>query len=109
MTPSAGTWRWRAPLTPRGDARHCHLCDIASHEQETALTIEEEKELLMRKTLFWIGWAVLFVLPVIIGVQIYLTQDLPDVTLWKLLIPFGAIVVIFFSRNRDDVLKHHLA
>lgn len=63
----------------------------------------------MRKMLFWCGWAVLFALPVIIGIQIYLTQDLPEITVWKMLIPFAAMVLIYFSRNTDDVLKHHLA
>jgi len=63
----------------------------------------------MRKMLFWLGWAVLFVLPLVYGVQIYMTQDLPDISLWKWLVPFGAMVLIYFSRNHDDVLKHHLA
>lgn len=62
----------------------------------------------MRKTLFWFGWAVLFVLPVIYGVQILVTQDLPAVQLWQWAIPCVAAVLIFLSRNRDDVLKHHL-
>lgn len=63
----------------------------------------------MRKTLFWAGWAVLFVLPLLYGVQIYVSQDLPAVQPWQWLILFGAVVVIFFSRNTDDVLKHHIA
>jgi hypothetical protein len=62
----------------------------------------------MRKKLFWLGWAVLLVLPVIYGVQIYLSQDLPDVRLWQWAIPFAASLLIYLSRNRDDVLKHHL-
>lgn len=62
----------------------------------------------MRKALFRLGWTVLFALPVIYGVMIYKTQDLPHVELWKWLIPFVAVVMIFFSRDRDDVLKHHL-
>jgi hypothetical protein len=69
----------------------------------------KQKEALMRKTLFWFGWAVLFVLPMVYGVQIYMTQDLPDVPVWKWMIPFAAMALIYFSRDRDDVLKHHLA
>lgn len=63
----------------------------------------------MRKTLFWSGWVVLLALPLIYGVQIYISQDLPAVQLWQWLILFGVVVVIFFSRNTDDVLKHHVA
>ncbi|HET8798346.1 MAG TPA: hypothetical protein VFO89_11700 [Thermoanaerobaculia bacterium] len=62
----------------------------------------------MRKTLFWLGWAVLFVLPVVYGIQIFITQDLPRVELWKWAVPFVAIVLIYLSRDRDDVLKHHV-
>jgi hypothetical protein len=62
----------------------------------------------MRRKLFWFGWIVLFALPVIYGVQIYLTQDLPPVEPWKWFIPFAAVVLIYFSRNTDDVLKHHV-
>ena len=63
----------------------------------------------MRKMLFWLGWVVLFVLPLVYGVQIFVTQDLPDIPLWNWLIPFAAMVLVYFSRNQDDVLKHHLA
>lgn len=66
------------------------------------------QEAAMRKVFFRIGWAVLFVLPVIYGIQIYMIQDLPKVELWKWLVPFAAVVVIYFSRDRDDVLKHHV-
>ena len=62
----------------------------------------------MRKILFRSGWAVLFALPVIYGVQILMTQDLPPVEPWKWLILFAAVVVVYFSRNTDDVLKHHV-
>jgi hypothetical protein len=62
----------------------------------------------MRKTLFWLGWAVLFVLPVVYAIQIFITQDLPRVELWKWAVPFVAVVLIYFSRDRDDVLKHHV-
>lgn len=63
----------------------------------------------MRKTLFWASWILLLALPVIYGIQIYITQDLPAVHPWQWAILFGSVVVIFFSRNTDDVLKHHLA
>ena len=62
----------------------------------------------MRKVLFRTGWAVLFVLPMIYGIQIYMTQDLPNVEPWKWLVLLAAVVVIYFSRSTDDVLKHHL-
>lgn len=62
----------------------------------------------MRKFLHRAGWAILFVLPVIYGIQIYVTQDLPPVEPWKWMVPFAAIVLIHFSRDPDDVLKHHV-
>ena len=62
----------------------------------------------MRRKLFWLGWIVLFLLPVIYGIQIFITKDLPPVEPWKWAIPFAAVVLIFFSRNPDDVLKHHV-
>lgn len=62
----------------------------------------------MRRKLFWLGWIVLFVLPVIYGIQIYMIQDFPPVEPWKWAIPIGAALLIYFSRNADDVLKHHV-
>jgi hypothetical protein len=62
----------------------------------------------MRKNLFRLGWAVLLMLPVLYSIQVYRTQDLPAVELWKWILMFGAVVLIYFSRNTDDVLKHHL-
>lgn len=62
----------------------------------------------MRKSLFRFGWAVLFALPVLFAIEIYMIDDLPTVAPWKWLIAFAAVVLIYFSRNNDDVLKHHL-
>jgi len=66
------------------------------------------KEAVMRKTLFWSGLIVLMLLPIVYGVQIYVTQDLPAVQVWQWLIPVAAVLMVFFSRNPDDVLKHHI-
>lgn len=62
----------------------------------------------MRRILFWTGWAVLFILPVIYGIQIYQLQNLPPVEPWQWFVPFAAVVLIYFSRNTDDPLKHHV-
>lgn len=62
----------------------------------------------MRRYLFWFGWIILFALPVIYATQIFITQDLPPVEPWKWAIPFAAVVMIYFSRNTDDVLKHRV-
>lgn len=62
----------------------------------------------MRKTLFRLGWIVLFALPVVYGIQIFVTQDLPAVEPWKWAILFAAAVLVYFSRDTDDVLKHHV-
>lgn len=62
----------------------------------------------VRKALYWFGWLVLFALPVIFAVQIYLLQDLPKVEPWKWMVPLAAVVLIYATRNRDDVFKHHV-
>lgn len=62
----------------------------------------------MRKALYTFGWVVLLSLPVIFAIQIYVSQDLPKVEPWKWLVLFGAVLLIYFSRDRDDVLKHHV-
>ena len=62
----------------------------------------------MRRKLFWSGWIVLCALPVIYGIQIYISQDLPPVSPWTWAFLFGLVVLIYFSRNRDDALKHHV-
>jgi hypothetical protein len=69
---------------------------------------DDLKEALMRKTLFWSGLVVLMLLPIVYGVQIYITQDLPTVQVWQWMIPAAAVLMVFFSRNPDDVLKHHV-
>jgi lipid-A-disaccharide synthase-like uncharacterized protein len=63
----------------------------------------------MRKFLFWSGWAILFVIPVVFAIQIYIAQDLPPVEPWKWAILGGAALLVYFARNRDDVFKHHIA
>lgn len=62
----------------------------------------------MRKTLFAIGWIGFFAFPLLYGIQIFMTQDLPPVEPWKWSILLATVVLIYFSRNRDDVLKHHV-
>jgi len=62
----------------------------------------------MRKTLFRIGGIVLIGLPIAYGVQIVLTQDLPLVQPWKWALLFGSLLLVYFARSRDDVLRHRL-
>ena len=62
----------------------------------------------MRKTLYAIGWIVLFTLPLIYGIQIFVTLDLPPVQWWQWAILLATVVLIYASRDRDDVLKHHV-
>jgi lipid-A-disaccharide synthase-like uncharacterized protein len=62
----------------------------------------------MRKTLFWLGWAVLSILPVAFAVEIYMLDDLPHVQPWKWVILGAAVLMIYFSRDRDNVLQHHV-
>ena len=62
----------------------------------------------MRKKLFTTGWVLFFALPLAYVLEIVVTQDLPPVQWWKWAILFVTVVLIYASRNRDDVLKHHV-
>jgi len=62
----------------------------------------------MRKTLFGIGWTIFFAIPIIYGIEIVRSQDLPPVEWWKWAILLATVVLIYFSRNRDEVLKHRV-
>jgi hypothetical protein len=62
----------------------------------------------MRRLVFWMGWVVLGVLPVIWGIQIYMIKNFPPIEWWKWFIPLAAVLMIFFTRNRDSVLSHHI-
>lgn len=63
----------------------------------------------MRRTLFWLGWAILCALPVAFTVEIIRLDDLPPVQIWQWAVLAVAVLLIYFARNRDDVLKHHIA
>lgn len=63
----------------------------------------------MRKTMFRVGWAILFLLPIVFLVEAFIEQDVPVVQPWKWAILAGAVLMIYLTRNRDDVLKHHVA
>lgn len=63
----------------------------------------------MRKQIHRIGWAILFALPIAFAAEVLYEQDLPAIQPWKWAIAAVAVLLIYVSRNRDDVLKHHLA
>ena len=63
----------------------------------------------MRKQINRTGWAILFTLPVAFIAEALYQQDLPAIQPWKWAIVAAAVLLIYISRNRDDVLKHHLA
>ena len=62
----------------------------------------------MRKALFRLGWAILAILPVAFAIEIFIIDDLPRIALWKWAILAATVVMIYFTRNRDDVLQHHV-
>jgi hypothetical protein len=66
------------------------------------------KEVAMRRAIFWLGWCILAILPLIFIAQIIIVDNLPEVELWKWAVPIVAIAMIALARSRDDVLKHHL-
>jgi hypothetical protein len=62
----------------------------------------------MRKAFFISGWIVLLALPLFYAIDVYVQQDLPSIAPWQWAVPVVAVLMIYLSRNRDDVLKHHL-
>lgn len=62
----------------------------------------------LRKFFFGFGWFILAVLPIAFAVEIVLIQNMPVVQPWKWAILFGAVAMIYGTRNRDDVFKHHV-
>jgi hypothetical protein len=62
----------------------------------------------VRRNLFWLGWAVLIALPIIFVTQGLIIQDIPRVALWQWFVPLAAVALIIFTRNTDDVLRHHV-
>ena len=63
----------------------------------------------MRKALFRLGWAIVIALPIVFMVEVVMKQDLPVVQMWKWAVLAAAVLLLYFTRNRDDVLKHHVA
>lgn len=62
----------------------------------------------LRKFFYRLGWAILIVLPIAFIVEIVVSQDLPLVQPWKWVILFGAVALVYATRDRDDVLRHHV-
>ena len=63
----------------------------------------------MRRTWFRAGWLILFILPIAFTIEAVIRQDLPTIQPWKWAILAAAVLMIYLARNRDDVLKHHVA
>lgn len=62
----------------------------------------------MRRFFFWFGWAMLAIIPIAYTAEILVKEDLPAVQPWKWVLLFGVVALIYFTRNRDEVLKHHV-
>jgi lipid-A-disaccharide synthase-like uncharacterized protein len=63
----------------------------------------------MRRALFRIGWIILFAAPIAFIAEAVVEQDMPTVQPWKWAILAASVLLIYAFRDRDDVLKHHLA
>jgi lipid-A-disaccharide synthase-like uncharacterized protein len=75
---------------------------------KAALETRRIKEDVMRRKLYLTGWAILFMLPLAFTTEILLRQDLPAVAPWKWALLVGVVLLVFVSRNRDEVFKHHV-
>ncbi len=62
----------------------------------------------MRRTIFWAGWTIFFLLPIAFVTEALMSQDVPSLPLWKWTVPVIAFLLIVLGRNHDDVLKHHV-
>lgn len=64
----------------------------------------------MRKTMFWLGWTIILLLPIAFMIDVAIDPyGTPSFPLWKFAIPAVGVVLILLGRNRDDVLKHRVA
>ncbi len=62
----------------------------------------------MRNAFFWLGVVILIGAPIVFVIEIVIKQDLPPVEIWQWAMMGGAVLLTYFFRNRDEVLKHHL-
>lgn len=63
----------------------------------------------MRRWLFWSGLTIVLLIPIAFLIEAILIQDIPPLSVWKVAIALAGCALIVLGRNRDDVLKHHLA
>ena len=63
----------------------------------------------MRRWLYWSGWTIVLLIPIAFLIEAIRIQDVPPLSLWKVAIAIAGCAMIALGRNRDDVLKHHLA
>ena len=63
----------------------------------------------MRRWLFWSGWVIVLLIPIAFLVEAIMIQDVPALKIWKIVVAVVGLSLIVMGRNRDDVLKHHLA
>lgn len=63
---------------------------------------------MVRKILFWGGWGLLLFYALYWAYEIWAIQDLPKINVFKWLILGATVLLIFASRNREEVTAHHL-
>lgn len=61
----------------------------------------------MRKAFNVFGWVVLFLIMPLFLVVAWYINDVPAPLPW-VATGVTATILVYFTRNRDDVLKHHL-
>ena len=63
---------------------------------------------MIRKGIFWAGWVAMLVYSVIFVVQGWILQDIPPIAIWKWAVLGATVILIYSSRNTDEVFTHHL-
>lgn len=63
---------------------------------------------MLRRFLFWTGWFLLLAYTVIFFVQVYLIQNIPEVSKLQWAALAATVILIYAARNREEVVNYHL-
>ena len=63
----------------------------------------------MQRWMYRAGWTIVLIIPLAFFIEAYMIQDVPHLRAWKIAVAVVGLALILIGRNRDDVLKHHVA